>query len=80
MTPSRNTEAVHPLFSGDALRLQQRACRLSRPGVPPNYLGSPNPWTGTVTPLAVGAADFVPQGGLLFVPFPNKEGNPSKER
>lgn len=39
------------------------------PGYPANYLGSLNPWTGTVTALTVGGADFVPQGGLLFVPF-----------
>jgi hypothetical protein len=42
------------------------------PGFPPNYLGSLNPWTGTVSQLAVGGADFVPQGGLLFLPFPKK--------
>lgn len=39
------------------------------PTFPANYLGSLNPWTGTVTQLAVGGAAFVPQGGLLFVPF-----------
>ncbi len=42
------------------------------PGFPANYLGSLNPWTGTVTPLAVGGASFVPQGGLVFMPFPKK--------
>jgi hypothetical protein len=42
------------------------------PGFPQNYLGSLNPDTGTVTPLAVGGANFVPQGGLLFMPFPKK--------
>lgn len=39
------------------------------PTFPANYLGSLNPWTGTISPLAVGGAAFVPQGGLLFVPF-----------
>jgi hypothetical protein len=42
------------------------------PGFPANYLGSLNPWTGAVTQLAVGGANFVPQGGLLFMPFPKK--------
>jgi hypothetical protein len=39
------------------------------PGFPANYLGSLNPWTGAVTQLNVGGATFVPQGGLLFMPF-----------
>jgi hypothetical protein len=43
------------------------------PGFPANYLGSLNPFTGTVTQLAVGGAAFVPQGGLLFVPFQAKK-------
>ncbi len=42
------------------------------PGFPANYLGSLNPWTGAVTPLVVGGDDFVPQGGLLFIPLPKK--------
>ncbi len=37
------------------------------PDYPANYLASLNPWTGQVSPLAVGGAAFVPQGGLLFV-------------
>ncbi|HWD55310.1 MAG TPA: hypothetical protein VG346_09305 [Acidimicrobiales bacterium] len=47
---------------------------LPRAGDPPNYLGSLDPGTGTVTQLAVSGADFVPQGGLLFLPFPKKQG------
>jgi hypothetical protein len=43
------------------------------PGFPANYLGSLNPFTGAVTQLAVGGAAFVPQGGLLFMPFPTKK-------
>jgi hypothetical protein len=35
-------------------------------------VGSLNPWTGAITPVHVGGADFVPQGGLEFVPFPHK--------
>jgi hypothetical protein len=42
------------------------------PSLPPNYVGSLNPWTGAITPVHVGGADFVPQGGLEFVPFPHK--------
>ena len=38
---------------------------------PANYLASINPWTGEVTQLAVGGAPFVPQGGLLYLPFPS---------
>lgn len=41
------------------------------PGYPANYLASLNPWTGTVTQLTVAGATFVPQGGLLFMPFSN---------
>jgi hypothetical protein len=41
------------------------------PGFPANYLASLNPWTGAVTQLNVGGATFVPQGGLLFMPFSN---------
>jgi hypothetical protein len=37
------------------------------PAYPANYLASLNPWTGQVSPLAVGGAPFAPQGGLLFV-------------
>jgi len=44
----------------------------SLPDFPPNYVGSLNPWTGAITPVHVGGADFVPQGGLEFVPFPHK--------
>jgi hypothetical protein len=44
------------------------------PGFPANYLGSLNPWTGTVTQLTVGGAAFVPQGGLLFMPYSNGHG------
>lgn len=36
---------------------------------PPNYLGTLNPWTGVVASLSVNGAAFVPQGGLLFLPF-----------
>ena len=39
----------------------------SPPAYPANYLGSLNPWTGQVSPLAVTGTAFVPQGGLLFV-------------
>jgi hypothetical protein len=42
------------------------------PSLPLNYVGSLNPWTGAITPVHVGGADFVPQGGLEFVPFPHK--------
>jgi hypothetical protein len=42
------------------------------PNFPPNYVGSLNPWTGAITPVHVGGADFVPQGGLEFVPFTHK--------
>jgi hypothetical protein len=42
------------------------------PGFPANYLGTLNPWTGAITPLPVSGAAFVPQGGLLFTPFPKK--------
>jgi hypothetical protein len=41
----------------------------SPPDFPPNYLGSLNPWTGAITPVPVSGSDFVPQGGLLFMPF-----------
>jgi hypothetical protein len=41
----------------------------SLPDYPPNYLGSLDPWTGRITPVPVGGAAFVPQGGLLFMPF-----------
>jgi hypothetical protein len=43
----------------------------SLPDFPPNYLGSLNPWNGAITPVPVSGAAFVPQGGLLFVPFPH---------
>ncbi|HSZ35697.1 MAG TPA: hypothetical protein VK773_01300 [Acidimicrobiales bacterium] len=39
------------------------------PSLPANYLGSLDPWTGAITPVPVSGADFVPQGGLVFVPF-----------
>lgn len=39
------------------------------PQFPANYLGSLNPWTGAITPVPVSGANFVPQGGLVFVPF-----------
>lgn len=42
----------------------------SPPDFPSNYLGTLDPWTGTVTQLPVSGAAFVPQGGLVFVPFP----------
>jgi hypothetical protein len=44
----------------------------SLPDFPPNYLGSLDPWTGAITPVPVSGADFVPQGGLVFVPFPHQ--------
>lgn len=44
------------------------------PTFPPNYLASINEWTGQVTQLPVGGAGFVPQGGLLYLPLPNAEG------
>jgi hypothetical protein len=37
------------------------------PQSPANYLGTVNPWTGQISPLATTGAAFVPQGGLLFV-------------
>ena len=37
------------------------------PGFPANYLGSIDPSTGTITPLAVSGPSFQPQG-LLFLP------------
>ncbi|HUE07018.1 MAG TPA: hypothetical protein VMP41_06295 [Acidimicrobiales bacterium] len=40
----------------------------SPPDFPPNYLGSLNPWTGSITPVPVGGDAFVPQGGLVFMP------------
>ncbi len=45
----------------------------SPPDFPPNYLGSLNPWTGAITPVPVSGAAFVPQGGLLFMPFPHEK-------
>jgi hypothetical protein len=44
----------------------------SLPDFPPNYLGSLNPWTGAITPVLVSGAAFVPQGGLLFMPYPHE--------
>ena len=44
----------------------------SPPDFPPNYLGSLNPWTGAITPVPVSGAPFVPQGGLVFMPFPHE--------
>jgi len=38
------------------------------PGFPADYMGSLNPWTGTITTVPVSGAAFVPQGGLLFMP------------
>jgi hypothetical protein len=40
------------------------------PQFPENYLGSLDPWTGEITPVHVRGANFVPQGGLVFVPYP----------
>lgn len=37
------------------------------PGYPANYLGAIDPFTGAITPLAVGGTAFAPQG-LLFLP------------
>jgi len=37
------------------------------PAFPANYLATMNPWTGQLTPAAVGGAAYVPQGGLVFV-------------
>lgn len=47
---------------------------------PPNYLGSLNPWTGAITPVSVDGADFVPQDGLLFMPFHQGGRQPGRER
>jgi hypothetical protein len=44
----------------------------SPPAFPPNYLGSLNPWTGAITPIPVSGSAFVPQGGLVFMPFPHQ--------
>jgi hypothetical protein len=44
----------------------------SPPAFPPNYVGSLNPWTGAITPVPVSGAAFVPQGGLVFMPFPHQ--------
>jgi hypothetical protein len=44
----------------------------SPPAFPPNYLGSLNPWTGAITPVPVSGSAFVPQGGLVFMPFPHQ--------
>ncbi len=46
------------------------------PRYPANYLATLNPWSGQVTPLTVGGAAFVPQGGLLFVGDDNGQGQP----
>ena len=37
------------------------------PNFPANYLATLNESTGTVTPVAVSGANYVPQGGLVFV-------------
>jgi hypothetical protein len=39
------------------------------PSAPLNYVGSLDPWTGEISPVPVSGAAFVPQGGLLFMPF-----------
>ena len=44
------------------------------PTYPANYLASLNPWTGQLTALTVGGVPFVPQGGLLFVGHPDRQG------
>jgi len=37
------------------------------PGFPPNYVGSLNPWTGQLTPLALSGPSIQPQG-MIFIP------------
>ncbi len=37
------------------------------PGFPPNYVGSLNPWTGQLTPLALSGPQVEPQG-MIFIP------------
>jgi len=38
------------------------------PQFPADYLGTLNPWTGQISPLATTGTAIVPQGGLVFVP------------
>jgi hypothetical protein len=62
--PDRPVVAVTPCGSNAAANLT--TC--PAPGFPANYLGTLNPWTGEVDPLATTGAAIIPQGGLVFVP------------
>lgn len=52
--------AVTPCDASDA------PSKCPRPGFPPNYLGSLNPWTGNITPVTLTGPNYQPKG-LVFV-------------
>jgi hypothetical protein len=62
----------HPLVAATPCDANGSPATCPGPGYPANYLATLNPWTGKVTPVTVGGAPFVPQGGLAFVSFASR--------